>query len=238
MMKVVIIDDVRVRRDGIVALLRTYPRFAEVFAASPEEALDAAVLDTCPEVVLLSVASQHTRSLLAALRAGTPDTRVIALGVADDSAEATACLERGFAGYLPGESSLEDLCTVIEAAVRDELICPPRVAFALLQRVHELRGGWETGRGAPHLTERERDVLELLDLGLSNKEIARRLSIRALTVKNHVHNILKKTGARSRGEAAARQRRLLLDGASADESESRRCSDAPPTISSCALFWT
>jgi DNA-binding NarL/FixJ family response regulator len=194
-----------------MSLLRADPRLSEVAAASPEEVPVLASSELGPQVVLLSALSPYTRSVLAAVRAAAPEARVIALGVAGGEAEIVAWLELGFVGYVPMESSLEELCTAIQAASRDEMVCAPNVAFALLKRVHELHAGSRTTGDIPHLTPREQEILELLELGLSNKEIARRLSIRALTVKNHVHHILKKLGARRRGEAAACRRRWAPD---------------------------
>ena len=84
------------------------------------------------------------------------------------------------------------------------------MAAALLERVASLASRLETPTGAGHLTEREQEVLRLLDRGLTNKQISSRLIIAVTTVKNHVHNILEKLGAHTRGEAAAKARRLGL----------------------------
>lgn len=211
MWKILIVDPVRVRRDGFVALLQADPRFVEVTGVRPEEVSALASRDSQPHVIILSARSSYSRSVLAAVRAAVPHVRVIALGVPSTGAEVVSYLEDGFSGYVPVDSTIEELCAAVHAAARDELVCAPDVAFALLMRVQELRSGWERSRDLPHLTRREQEILELLELGLSNKEIARRLSIRALTVKNHVHHILKKLGARRRGEAAARHRRRAAD---------------------------
>ena len=91
--------------------------------------------------------------------------------------------------------------------MRGEAACSPRVAAALLRRVADrgARARRLDGEFAP-LTSRERQIVALIDEGLSNKEIAARLCIELSTVKNHVHNLLEKLGARGRGEAAARVR--------------------------------
>lgn len=210
MWRVLVVDDVRVRRDGFAALLQTDPRFVDVAAASPDEIAALASSDRHPQVIILHATSSYSRRVLTTVRAAMPGARVIALGAPASGTEVVSCLEDGFCGYVPVEGSLDDLCTIVHAATQDELLCPPSVAFALLRRVQELRSGLLRHDVLP-LTRREQEILELLEMGLSNKEIARRLSIRALTVKNHVHNILKKLGARRRGEAAAHQRRLLQE---------------------------
>jgi two-component system, NarL family, nitrate/nitrite response regulator NarL len=93
------------------------------------------------------------------------------------------------------------LLQTIESVERGELLCTPRVAASLLHRVQWL-SRYAQPAPAQHLTYREREVLQLIDQGFSNKEIARALSIELGTVKNHVHNILNKLKVARRSEAA------------------------------------
>jgi len=93
--------------------------------------------------------------------------------------------------------------------VRGEAVCSPRVAGALLRRIAALATDGRSDRVPAHLTKREREIMGLIDEGLSNKEIAKRLRIEVATVKNHVHNILEKLQVHRRGEAAARVRAAL-----------------------------
>jgi DNA-binding NarL/FixJ family response regulator len=89
---------------------------------------------------------------------------------------------------------------------RGEFLCSPGTAATLLRRVAALAAERHTADNGARLTPREQQVVRLIDEGLSNKEIARRLSIEVRTVKNHVHSILEKLQVRRRGEAAARMR--------------------------------
>src|SRR5881296_1366294 len=89
---------------------------------------------------------------------------------------------------------------------RGVAICSPRVAACLLRRVAALAAGHGGDLPRAQLTNREREIVRLIDNGLSNKEIARALGIEVATVKNHVHNILEKLQVHRRGEAAARVR--------------------------------
>src|SRR5256885_10828505 len=109
-----------------------------------------------------------------------------------------------------------DVCSsdlAIESAVRGELYCPPRVAFTLLRRLGalaaSLRDDEEKATHSPlrALTGREREILHLVDDGMTNKGIAGRLVIELATVKNHVHNILKKLHVHRRIDASAWYRR-------------------------------
>jgi DNA-binding NarL/FixJ family response regulator len=136
-----------------------------------------------------------------------PGVKVIAFAVSEIEDDLIACIEAGIAGFVTRDASIDDLAQSIMNALRDEVICPPRIAGLLFKRVAAL-----SEAGTPNvqmLTRREREIAELLNEGLSNKEIARNLRIGSATVKNHVHNILEKLHVRRRGEAAARLRGAL-----------------------------
>jgi DNA-binding NarL/FixJ family response regulator len=113
------------------------------------------------------------------------------------------CAEAGVAACLPRETTLADLSATIERVAAGESNASPRVAAMLLRRIATLA---ERNSPEANLTAREEEILVLIDDGLSNKQIARRLSIELPTVKNHVHNILEKLHVHRRYEAAARMR--------------------------------
>ena len=100
-------------------------------------------------------------------------------------------------------ASLDELADVLRVAARGEALCSPQMIAALLRRVATLA---RENTATSALTGRELEVMALIDEGLSNKQIARRLSIELPTVKNHVHHILEKLGVQGRYEAAARLR--------------------------------
>jgi DNA-binding NarL/FixJ family response regulator len=131
---------------------------------------------------------------------------VIAFAIGDEEQDAILCAEAGAAGYVSREASVEDLVSTIVRVAEGEFPCTPRIAALLAQRVSSLAASRDENALATSLTAREREVLRLVDEGLSNKEIARQLGIGVSTVKNHVHNILDKTQASGRGQAAARVR--------------------------------
>ncbi|MBI4277602.1 MAG: response regulator transcription factor [Armatimonadetes bacterium] len=205
-MRVLIVDDIRLYREG---LAQTLGREADITAigavADLREAL-AAVPEFRPDVLLLHMALPESLAALRALIGAAPHVKVVTLGVTESEDEVIACAEAGAAGYVLREATLEDLVAAIRSVTRGETICSPRIAATLLRRVATLaaeRRSWAT---RAELTPREREILELIDQGLSNKEIARRLFIEVRTVKNHVHHILEKLSVHRRGEAAARLR--------------------------------
>jgi DNA-binding NarL/FixJ family response regulator len=156
-----------------------------------------------PEVVLLDMSQPEAIPVARAIANAAPDAKVVALGLPESEQEVIACAEAGVAGFLAAESSLEDTLATIASAVVGEMLCTPRMAAVLVRRVATLAAARDPRRGDAQLTARELEIVDLIDRGLSNKEIAQQLHIEVATVKNHVHNVLEKLGVRRRSEAAA-----------------------------------
>ena len=164
-------------------------------------------LDPPPDAVLLGIAPPEGLLAVQAIASALPSTKIIVLAVPEDQDEAVIrWAEAGVAGMLPAAASVDDVAEALAVAGDGggASVCSPRVSGALLRGMARPRA---TYRLRATLTSREREIGELLEEGLSNKEIARRLRIELPTVKNHVHQILAKLDARRRGEAAAILRR-------------------------------
>ncbi len=109
----------------------------------------------------------------------------------------------GACGYFFADQPISQMHDLALPAVSDEVLCPPWVVATLLRRVHHLADADDVTGRLSSLTRRECEILDLIDSGRSNKEIAGTLAIDLCTVKNHVHHILAKLGVSRRGEAAA-----------------------------------
>lgn len=197
--RVLIVSPVRLIREGLALVLQTRG-LRQVVAAAGPSALEG-LRDSEADVAIIDVSRPSMFPFMQQLAARFAHVRLLALGVGESEAEVLACAEAGAAGYLALDTGTDELLTAIENARRDELVCSPRIA-ALLFRRHSARSNAAGGDSA--LTRRERQVLELIDRGLSNKEIATHLHISLTTVKNHVHRILEKMQVHRRGAAAAR----------------------------------
>ena len=198
-----IISEVRLYRDGLARLLRRDQRLDVVGAAvAVPEALDGfAGLPEPPEAVLLDVPAPDGLEGLRRLEAAVPTARIIVLNVSDaDEAGVIAWAEAGVGGLLARDVDVDDVAQAVQTTASGGTVCSPRLAALLLRRL--ARSGAERPASTP-LTSREREIAELLEEGLSNKEIAARLQIELPTVKNHVHSILTKLKASRRGQAAA-----------------------------------
>jgi DNA-binding NarL/FixJ family response regulator len=198
-----VVADVRLYREGMRASLSNRPQFSVVGAAA---SFDEAVLllDTGIDIAIVDMAAKHSLTIVSQIRHHAPDVSIVGFGVEEVEGEILACAEAGLAGYVPCDASLEDLVTRIESVQRGELLCTPRMAATLFRRLELRQQGDRPVPHGPVLTAREREVLRLIDGGLSNKEIAVHLHIEVSTVKNHVHKLLEKLHVTSRMQAAAR----------------------------------
>src|SRR5262249_43038538 len=124
-----------------------------------------------------------------------------AFAVNEVAADIIECAEAGAAGYVSADASIDDVRMAIEGIARSELACSPRIAAQLFGRISERVDRWPVE--ARTLTSRERQVLDCLRQGQSNKEIAQTLNIAEPTVKNHVHHLLEKLDVTTRAQAVA-----------------------------------
>jgi DNA-binding NarL/FixJ family response regulator len=185
----------------------------EVVGAASDAFVSLAEIRRCNvDVVLLDADARDSISAVRAVLRDAPDTQVVVLGMTEDDRALIAFAEAGISGYFSREASIGDLVSGVRSVARGELLCSPRMAATLLRRVRSLA---RTDAAAPtdaRLTARQLEIVDLIEQGLSNKEIARCLRIELPTVKNHLHSIYERLGVHGRGEAAARARRQGLMG--------------------------
>lgn len=201
--RVLIATDVRLYRESLAEILSRYEGIEVVGVAGDRLGMFARVADVKPDVVLLERALQRDANTISELIGPAGEIKVVTLGVSETDAEVIACAEAGVAGFVSRDDSLADLIAAIHGAARGDLLCSPQTAGTLLRRVAALAAGRSSIRPEARLTTREFEVVQLIDEGLSNKQIALRLCIELPTVKHHVHHILEKLGVARRGEAVS-----------------------------------
>jgi two-component system, NarL family, nitrate/nitrite response regulator NarL len=211
MFRVLIVDDTRLYLEELADLLGRRPEISQVATAADLRSALWHVAASPQDAVLVSTAMTEGRAVVraiseAAASEAAAQVPVIALAAREIEEEVIAWAEAGVAGFLFREESLEDLVAVIQSVVRGETLCPPRMAAMLLRSVTRLASQHQPDPDVSRLTAREQEIVGLIDDGLSNKEIARRLTIEVRTVKNHVHSILQKLKVSRRSDAAARMR--------------------------------
>ncbi|QUQ65647.1 LuxR C-terminal-related transcriptional regulator [Kutzneria sp. CA-103260] len=202
LLRLFVVTGIRLYREGLAEILARLPDIEEVGTAQDGREGLAGVSRFRPHIVLLDMSLLDSLETARAMARGTPSVKVVALAVPETQSHVLACAEAGIAGYVPREGSLGDLVTTVRHVAKGEAVCSPLIVAGLLRRVAVLSDR-EHVRPTARLTEREREIVDLIALGMANREIARQLGIELCTVKNHVHNILEKLGARHRKEVAA-----------------------------------
>lgn len=201
--RILILDDRRLFRELLAASL-ALNGFRDPVAAWDLSSLVLALEDGELSLVLLSMVTRGSPLLLQALMDISPHLPVIVLGVSDaDEAGITGCAEAGVAGYHMRTDSLEELVVLMRDVAAGELCWPAPVAAILRRRLLTLAWPPPATPQDLALTARETQVLRMLELGRSNRDIAVQLNIAVHTVKNHVHSLLTKLGVATRTEAAA-----------------------------------
>jgi two-component system, NarL family, nitrate/nitrite response regulator NarL len=204
--RVFIAAPVRLYRDGLAELLRREQGMAVVGVAGESGRTLADVRALGPDVVLLDPGLPEGVEAVRELT-GSVGVKVIALACPETEQAVVACAEAGVSGFVTPDHSLADLVAAIRSPARGESLVSPRTAATLIRRVNALAVERAPSATEPRFTPREVEVVQLIEEGLSNKQIAHRLAIELPTVKQHVHHILEKLEVGRRGEAVARLRR-------------------------------
>ena len=207
MIRVLIVSDVRLYREGLERAFAAAEDIDLVGSASDWTEARETIERFGPMIVLLDIAMRGARTGARQFVQERPHIKIVAFAISEVEQEVLACAEAGIVGYVTRDASLSTLIQTLTAAADGELRCSPRIAAFLLHRISMLTGAREQNPALRRLTRRQTSVLELIEQGLSNKAIARRLGIELPTVKNHVHRILAKLQVTGRAEAAALLRR-------------------------------
>ncbi|HZU66431.1 MAG TPA: response regulator transcription factor [Ktedonobacteraceae bacterium] len=203
--QVLIVDDHPIFREGLRRAIEQDPAFRVLAeAATGTEAIKLAQ-ELRPDVVLmdLNLPDQDGVNATAVMRRELPQTEVVVLTGMLNPTAITQAMQAGANGYLYKDTRASEIRAAIEDAVEGRVHLSPRVTELLVNQMRP------TGRQEP-LTEREREVLQLLARGASNKEIMQTLQIAEATVKAHVRSILSKLGVQSRTQAILVAMRLGL----------------------------
>lgn len=213
--RVVVVDDQALFREGLVTLLSLSSRLDVVGEAADGAAAINIVGAAKPDVVLMDLRMPIMDGIEATrrIRSHYPATRVLVLTTFEEDQEIFSAIQAGAAGYLLKASPSERLVEAIVAVANGESVLQPSVTAKLLGEFNRLSAKQERRVTQPlsePLSGRELSVLAALADGLSNKEIAQRLGITEGTVKNHMTNVLGKLGVLDRTQAALRARELGL----------------------------
>jgi DNA-binding NarL/FixJ family response regulator len=206
---VTVVDDNRVAREALVAMLAPLPDMSVAASAFIDFTSFA---ETRAHVVLLDVGlrDQTTLRVVTTLMNSAPMARIILMDIIPMNEEIVEFVNAGVCGFVVKDATFDEFVATIRSVAVGHKVLPPPMADLLFSQITKR---WDVGRprgrarDGARMTPREHEVIELIGGGLSNKEIAERLSIATTTVKNHVRNIMEKLELHSRLQISVYARR-------------------------------
>ena len=208
MIRVLIVDDHPIFRDGLAGLLATLPEVEVAATAGTAEEALAALTRTSPDVVLMDINLPGTSGVEATRRVSAiaPATAVLVISMVDDDDSVFAALAAGARGYVLKGASAAEITAALRTVAAGGAVFGAGIASRLLATTPARPSGPASLSRQHDLTARECEVLDLLAEGASNRQIARSLGLSLKTVQNHVSRILDKLQAADRTQAALRAR--------------------------------
>ncbi len=200
-------EDNRLLREGITAMLNKQPDIKAVAASGNGDALDKA-RKLKPHVVLLDLGlrSQNSLRVVQRIKKELRKTEIVVMDLIPVQAEVVEFVKAGVAGFILKDATLDDFLHTIRSVAEGKKVLPPPLTKSLFSQIVEY--AVQSGKAdrlitAVKLTKREHEVTNLIARGMSNKEIAQELHIAVHTVKSHVHNVLDKLALHTRLELAS-----------------------------------
>jgi DNA-binding NarL/FixJ family response regulator len=195
--RLLLVDDHPVVRDGLRGMLAGDPRFEVVGEAADGAEAVARAEELAPDVILMDLRMPGTDGVTAITRLAERgvSARVLVLTTYDTDTDVVAAVEAGATGYILKDAPREDLVRAVVATARGEAVLSPAVATRLLGQVRQ--------PAREPLSQRELDVLALVARGATNREAAESLFISEATVKTHLLHIYAKLGVNDRAAAVA-----------------------------------
>lgn len=204
---IVLIDDNRLFREGLVTMIHGQPGYRVLAASADVDEAMTKAREAEPDIVLLDFGLEDHDSLglTATVRAEIPSARVIIMGLLAMHEDVADYVHAGASGFIMKNATFEEFLATIRAVADGAEVLPRELTNTLFSQIARSASSGTRAQvlESVRLTSREREVVNLLGEGLSNKEMSTRLNIAVHTVKSHVHNVLEKLALHSRLEVAA-----------------------------------
>jgi DNA-binding NarL/FixJ family response regulator len=208
MITVAIVDDNRLVREALASMLSRLPDLHVIATGVADAPFMAEVK---PDVVLLDVGlgDEDSLGVAAALTKQAPGAKIILMDLLPINDDIVQFVNAGVSGFLLKDATFEEFVTTIRTVAAGGKVLPPSMTESLFSQIAMAAGtrGHAQVLEDVRMTRREREVIELIGEGLSNKEIAQRLNVAAHTVKSHVRNVMEKLALHTRLQIAAYVRR-------------------------------
>jgi len=203
--RIIIIEDNRVLREGIIAMLNEQADMHVVASIGSGNDIFLKASQTKPHIILMDVGLKNFResSVVESIKNKMPGVKVIGMGLIPTQSDIVEFVEAGASGFILKIATVKEFIGTVRSVAQGIKVLPPSLAGSLFTHVieHAIK---KTGKitNIVRMTKREREIIVLIADGLSNKEIAQRLNIATHTVKSHVHNIMEKLALHSRLQIA------------------------------------
>lgn len=205
--KLLIIEDNRLLRDGIVSMIGEQIDMKAVAGLGDGDKAPLKIRELKPDIVLLDLGlrSQNSLHLVQSLKSTFPETKIIVMDLVPIQSDVVNFVQAGVSGFILKDATIDDFLRTIRSVAKGMKVLPPLLTGSLFSQIVEQA----VSRSTPskliesiRMTKRERQVIQLISDGLTNKEIAQKLYLSTYTVKSHVHNILEKLTLHTRLQIA------------------------------------
>ena len=205
---VLIIEDNRLLRDGIAVMINEQSDLKVVAKFSDKEKSYSKIFDLKPDVVLidLGLRSQNSLEVVSMLKKKSSEIKIIVMDLLPIQSDILDFVKVGVSGFILKDAMVSEFLKTIRLVAGGEKVLPSNMTGSLFTEIIEraVNGSQETNSimQAVRMTKRERQVIDLISDGLTNKEIGNILHLSPYTVKSHVHNILEKMALHTRVQIA------------------------------------
>ena len=204
--RLVLIEDNPILRNGLLSILKPHKDIHIIATSGESKKTILKIHQLTPNVVLLDLGlrSQNSLHLVEIVKREFPDVKIIIMDLAPVQSDILLYVKAGASGFILKDASLYDLLNTIRSVSEGATVLPPVLVDTLFSQIveHAVEGGKSKLKKAVSMTKREKEVINWLANGLSNKEIAQKMHISTFTVKSHIHNIMEKLALHTRLEVA------------------------------------
>ena len=204
--KLLVIEDNRILRDGMIKMFKPYKDIEILISTGNKENTILKIHKLKPDVILLDLGlrSQNSLRMVEIVKKEFSEAKVIVMDLVPVQGDILQFVKAGANGFILKDASLEEFLNTIRSVASGEKILPDHLTHSLFSQIIEfaIEKGGTNLIDSVRMTKREKEVIDLISDGLTNKEISVILNISTFTVKSHVHNILEKLALHSRLEVA------------------------------------